>query len=157
LISTKIKSNLKIFAIFALMIVLSSLAACSSAVTESAPFTTNDQQSDVYVPVIEKDVSESEEIISGEFSEAYPDLEQETQNQEVEALHQNTAVPDPGSDEVSTVDGEDSQEEAQPVPQEKPTQVIKPTPRGNELVATNPSTVLLDSGELQLVELFAFW
>jgi hypothetical protein len=151
------KSNMKIFVISALMIALFSLAACSSATIENAPTATKVQQSEVYVPVIEKDVSKSDEYVSEEVSEAYPELESETENQEFEALPQNTAVADPESDEVLMMENEDSQEEAQPLPQEEPTQVIKPTPRGNELIATNPSTVILDSGKLQLVELFAFW
>jgi hypothetical protein len=151
------KSITKILVTSALMIALFSLASCSFAITESTPTTSKEQQSDVYVPVIEKEVSESEELVSGETSEAYPDLEPDTQNQEIEVLPQHAVDPDPVSDDVSMVGGEDFQEEANPLPQEEPTQVIKPTPRGNELVATNPSTVNLDSGKLQLVELFAFW
>lgn len=151
------KANMKIFVISSLMIALFSLAACSSAAPESAPIATKDQQSEVYVPVIEKDVSVNEELVSGEVSEAYPGIEPETQNQEAGVLSQNTAEPDPESDEVSMVESEDSQEEAQPVSQEEPPQEIKPTPRGNELVATNPSSVNLASGKFQLVELFAFW
>jgi hypothetical protein len=151
------KPNMKIIIIAALMIALFTLAACSSAEIENAPTATKDQQSDVYVPIIEKDVSESDEYASEEVSDAYPELEPETENQEVEALPQNTAVADSQSDEVPMVEGGDSQEERYPVTQEEPTQVIKPTPRGNKLVATNPSTVKLDSGKLQLVELFAFW
>ena len=37
-----------------------------------------------------------------------------------------------------------------------PTATIPPTPRA-ELVGTDPSTVNLASGDVQLVELFAFW
>jgi len=33
----------------------------------------------------------------------------------------------------------------------------KPTPRGHDLIATDPGTVNLASGQLQLVEMFAFW
>jgi hypothetical protein len=136
------------------MIALFSLTACSSGAPESAPI---DQQSDVYVPVVENNVSESDEFASREVSEAYPDLEQETQIPVVEDIIRNTAYPDPETEQVSMMESEDLQEEADPVSQEEPTQVIKPTPRGKELVATNPSAVILDSGKIQLVELFAFW
>jgi len=44
--------------------------------------------------------------------------------------------------------------ESYPAPEEMET---KPTPRGNDLVATDPATVNLASGQLQLVEMFAFW
>ena len=124
---------------------------------EGVPAATKDQQADVFVPIVEKGVSENDELASSEVSEAYPDLEPKSQNQEVEDLPLNTAYPEPESDEVSEVEDEDSQEGSNPVPQEEPNQVMIPTPRGNELVATNPSTVNLDSGRLQLVELFAFW
>ena len=40
--------------------------------------------------------------------------------------------------------------------EEVATEVVKPTPRG-ELVATDPGTVNLASGNYQLVEIFAFW
>ena len=136
-----------------------SLTGCSSSVTESDPIATHDQQTDVSVPVLEKEDSESDELVLGEVSEDYPDLEPESQFQEVEAMPENTAYPEPESDEGSVIEDENSLDEAYPVPvpQEEPIQVIKPTPRGNELVATNPSTVNLSSGKLQLVELFAFW
>jgi hypothetical protein len=148
---------MKIFVISSMMITLFSLTACSSTVSESNLIAPNDHHTDFYVPVNDKDVSESDQIVEDEFSEAYPNLEPEYQNQEVDVLLQNTAYPEPESDEVPVVEGEDSQKEAYPVPQEEPTQVIKPTPRGNYLVATNPSTINLSSGKLQLVELFAFW
>ena len=151
------KANMKIFVISALMVALLSLAACSSATLESAPTATKDQQTDVYVPVVEKGFSESDDLASREVSEAYPDLEPETQTQEVEVIPLHTAYPESELDDDSLVDRENSQEEAIPVTPEEPVQIIKPTPRGDELVATDPSTVILASGKFQLVELFAFW
>ena len=139
------------------MIALLSLAACSSVTIESTPIATRDQQTDVYIPVVGKDVSENDELVSDEESEAYPDLEPETQYQEIEVVPHDSAYPDPESDQVSIDENENSQEEANPLPLEEPIEVIKPTPRGNELVATDPSTINLASGQLQLVELFAFW
>ena len=139
------------------MIALLSLTACSSAAIESAPIATKDQQTDDYIPVVGKDVSENDELVADEVSEAYPDLKPETQNQEIEVVPQNTAYPDPESDQVSMEGDVKSQETANPAPLEEPVEEIKPTPRGNELVATDPSTIMLASGKLQLVELFAFW
>jgi len=139
------------------MIALLSLAACSSVTIENTPIATRDQQTDVYIPVVGKDVSENDELVSDEESEAYPDLEPETQYQEIEVVPHDSAYPDPESDQVSIDENENSQEEANPLPLEEPIEVIKPTPRGNELVATDPSTINLASGQLQLVELFAFW
>jgi hypothetical protein len=40
--------------------------------------------------------------------------------------------------------------------EESPTEVVVPTPR-SEMAGTDPSTVNLASGKLQLVEIFAFW
>ncbi|MFN2126386.1 MAG: hypothetical protein ACK2TU_00870 [Anaerolineales bacterium] len=148
---------MKIFILSTLMIALLSLAACSSVTIESTPIATRDQQTDVYIPVVGKDVSENDELVSDEESEAYPDLEPETQYQEIEVVPHDSAYPDPESDQVSIDENENSQEEANPLPLEEPIEVIKPTPRGNELVATDPSTINLASGQLQLVELFAFW
>ena len=151
------KANIKILVISVLMVVLVSLAACSSAAPESAPTATKEQQSDVYVPVVEQDLTESDDLTSGEVSEAYPDIKPETQNQEIEVMPLNTAYPEPELDEVSVVEKENFQDVDNPEPPKEPVQVIKPTPRGNELVATNPATINLASGKLQLVELFAFW
>ncbi|MFN2237726.1 MAG: hypothetical protein ACK2U1_26130 [Anaerolineales bacterium] len=148
---------MKIFILSTLMIALLSLAACSSVTIENTPIATRDQQTDVYIPVVGKDVSENDELVSDEESEAYPDLEPETQYQEIEVVPHDSAYPDPESDQVSIDENENSQEEANPLPLEEPIEVIKPTPRGNELVATDPSTINLASGQLQLVELFAFW
>lgn len=150
-------TKMKILFISALMITLFSLAACSSAVIESVPVATKDQQADVFVPIVEKEVSERDELVSSEVTEAYPDLDPEAQKQDIEDMPLNAAYPEPESDDVSVVEDENSKEETNPVPTEEPVQEIKPTPRGNELVATNPSTVNLASGKLQLVELFAFW
>ncbi len=35
--------------------------------------------------------------------------------------------------------------------------MAQPTSRGNQLVATDPTTVNLNSGQPQLIEFFAFW
>jgi hypothetical protein len=63
------------------------------------------------------------------------------------------AYPDP---EIDTGGGVASaSNEAYPEPEE-PTAALAPIVR-TELEATDPSTVSLASGELQLVEFFAFW
>jgi hypothetical protein len=43
------------------------------------------------------------------------------------------------------------------VPTEEPTEAASPPPPRDEIIATDPTTVALASGEVQLVEFFAFW
>ena len=110
------------FFIFAILMITSfSLAACASTSPENIPDAVDDQQAEtdtkIMIPLIESSGQAGGEAEGAD--QAYPDAEQENQ--------------------------------------EEPIQEIKPTPRGNDLVATNPSTVKLASGGLQLVELFAFW
>jgi hypothetical protein len=155
--STIKKFMLYFLTIAVLMLSTVLLVACSSAGTESTPTATNELETDVFVPIVESDVSESDELVSGEMSDPYPASEQEIENQEVEVVPQETAYPEPESDDVSDAIDENTQVEANPAPQEEPVQEIRPTPRGNELAASDPSTVNLASGGLQLVELFAFW
>ena len=57
--------------------------------------------------------------------------------------------------EIDTGVGVASSNEAYPEPEE-PTEATAPVVR-TELEATDPSTVSLASGEIQLVEFFAFW
>ncbi len=64
-----------------------------------------------------------------------------------EAAEPPTAVP-----AVEEADVPPTESEA---PTEEPAVVV--TPRGNDLEATDPSTVNLASGEPQLIEFFAFW
>ena len=137
------------------MIASLSLAACTSTTQESPSNKIEDQQIDIFIPVAASDVVERVEPEAEE--EAYPDTEQETQNLDIGELKQAEAYPLPEMDIVAETDSEDTQKEAYPAPQEEPIQEIKPTPRGSELVASDPSTVKLASGQLQLVELFAFW
>lgn len=109
----------------------SSQDSLSEIESENTPEITEEQQIEVMIPMIE---SGGKEYYEDE--NAYPDPEQELQD---------SSGPEP---EQSKSDAEATEE---------PTQVIKPTPRGNKLVATDPSTVNLASGSLQLVEMFAFW
>lgn len=144
-----------LFIFVVLMIASLSLTACTSTTQESSPDNIEDQQTEITIPAVESDIVERGETESVE--EAYPDTEQVTQNQDINGFNQNEAYPKPEVDIASQMDSEDTQKEANPAPQEEPIQEIKPTPRGNELVASNPATVNLASGQLQLVELFAFW
>lgn len=67
---------------------------------------------------------------------------------------QEPAVPEPLPSEVSEV-----VPTTIPVETEPPTEevVIQPTSRGDELEATDPTTVNIANGEPQLIEFFAFW
>lgn len=103
----------------------------SVAEPEKAPETSGNQQIEVMIPIVESSKKENYEA-----KNAYPDTEQETQESESQ---------------------ESQQIESEPKPTEESVQAINPTPRGKDLVATDPSTVNLASGSLQLVELFAFW
>ncbi len=69
-----------------------------------------------------------------------------------EAVGEATPVTDPASSQPV---GEASPTEASADPA-APVQDVKPTPRP-DLHASDPSTVSLASGQLQLVEFFAFW
>lgn len=153
---TRIKKfRFKLLIFFVLMSASLSLTACTSTTQESSPDNIEDQQTEITIPIVESDVVERGETEAEK--EAYPDTEQETQNQDINGVKQDKAYPEPEVDIASQMDSEDTQKEAYPDPQEEPIQEIQPTPRGNELVASNPSTVNLASGQLQLVELFAFW
>jgi hypothetical protein len=73
----------------------------------------------------------------------------------VPALTQN--IPEQGIDEgypapQTELPTTDNPEEAYPSPEE-----ISPPPLKTELEATDPSEVNLASGDLQLIEFFAFW
>jgi len=71
-------------------------------------------------------------------------------------------APDQGSDEATPEGGYPAPEDQLPTPGNQtggypsPGEAYPP-PVKTELQATNPSTVNLASGELQLVEFFAFW
>ena len=121
-----------------MMIVSLSLTACAAAATatqENSTETTEDPQTKIFIPAVESDSEEN--VDTGAEDQAYPGTDQENQNADISESPQSEAAPE-------------SEMETQ-------TQELKPTPRGNELVATNPTTVNLASGQLQLVELFAFW
>ena len=121
-----------------MMIVSLSLTACAAAATatqENSTETTEDPQTKIFIPAVESDSEEN--VDTGVEDQAYPGTDQENQNADISESPQSEAAPE-------------SEMETQ-------TQELKPTPRGNELVATNPTTVNLASGQLQLVELFAFW
>ncbi|MGD8731858.1 MAG: hypothetical protein PVH92_08260 [Anaerolineales bacterium] len=68
-----------------------------------------------------------------------------------------TATPEPVEQQAEEPTAVEPEEEAPAVDQEADPQVeVKPTPRQG-LVATDPTTVDLASGEPLLVEFFAFW
>ena len=157
--STRIFSP--IYFIFIVLIIASfSLAACASTTSEAIPDEADDQQAqtttEVMLPVLDKSGQESGELEVED--QAYPEPEPEGQDSAIADIAEAAAYPEPEMEEAAQANDESSpKDEAYPAPQEQPVQEIKPTPRGNELVATNPSTFKLASGQLQLVELFAFW
>jgi len=98
------------------------------------------------------------------------ELESETVN-EMAAYSEESAAPEP---EVQTETKTGEAENLMAAPAETPTEspppvaaepqeaapvaeVAPPPHRGADLVSTNPSTVSLASGKLQLIELFAYW
>jgi len=137
------------------MIAILSLAACSSETPAGAPDIRKDQQNEILIPAVGSDAGESNE--TGDEDKAYPDAEEEIPNPNVAEPSTDEAYPEPEMETLTQAEADSPKTAAYPDPQEEPVQEIKPTPRGNELVATDPSTVNLASGRLQLVEFFAFW
>jgi hypothetical protein len=155
------------FFVFALLVIaVISLTACDSATPENTPTitpnTTNDQQNTekqqdpTLTPIVES--GEDKELIEKD-EVAYPDTEQE--NQDLTSTASNPVEPYPYPEPEIIISSQEENDssigDAYPDPNEEPGQEIIPTPRGNELVATDPSSIKLASGKPQLVELFAFW
>ena len=126
-------------------------SACNSTPAEKVDETSKNQQNEVYLPAAGSEAKPEPEVqAEPEEIVAYPDSEQEKQNSEVAEASQGEAYPEP-QEEVTAI------EEPTPAPEATPTQGPQPTSRGNKLHATDPATVKLASGKLQLVEMFAFW
>jgi hypothetical protein len=70
-----------------------------------------------------------------------------------------TSAPEPAAPESVPSKVSEVVPSAVPVETEPPAEevVVQPTSRGNELEATDPTTVNIVSGEPQLIEFFAFW
>ena len=151
-----------LFLLFMLLFASLSLAACSGIAPESVSEAAEDQQTEVMIPVIQSDPEEEIEDVSDDqaYPYPYPDpqiAEYAYPGPEIETSPLGEAYPAPELETQGQSDAADTQVDPYPAPQEEPTQEIKPTPRGSQLVATDPSLVKLASGQLQLVELFAFW
>jgi hypothetical protein len=130
--------------IFGLLLGLALLmVACSGSSTQEAVENNEpEQDNQVVLPVSETKPANENETIVEEAEDSYPTPEEEA-NVDAEAY------PVPEVQPTANTTGD-----AYPVPEE---QAAKPTPRGSDLVATNPTSVNLASGQLQLVEMFAFW
>ena len=137
----------KLFAVGILLLFTVLLVACDQSGNQSQQLPAQPEQleqssQEDAQPAADEVVDQPEMEIDTELQEPYPD------NAEDEGMSESSDAP---------------VEEAYPAPAEKTEveedaeQTPKPTPRGDELVATDPSTVSLASGEFQLVELFAFW
>ena len=79
-------------------------------------------------------------------------------------LPAETLVPQPATQEPAMPEALPSEVSeiaptTAPVETEPPTEeiVVQPTSRGDELEATDPTTVNIANGEPQLIEFFAFW
>jgi hypothetical protein len=138
-VNRKPKHPLRIIA--SALIISLFLVACSGA---SSPQTeTNEgssQENQVVLPAVEVNSPVENATVSETEGDTYP------------APEEKAAADSYPAPEGSTQD--ETASAAYPAPEEKSPQ---PTPRGNDLVATDPSTVSLASGQLQLVEMFAFW
>jgi hypothetical protein len=131
--------------IFSLAVPLSAiliLSACNSPPTANGNENLNETRPEIMIPIVGSDVDAGTEPESQPEDTAFPEVQQEPQ--------------DPVVDEVPQADPYPAAETELP-PTEVPTEAPKPTSRGDALEATNPSTVSLASGKLQLVEFFAFW
>ena len=125
--------------------------ACSPPAAQEAPEAADDQQNEVYLPSTGSEVNTKDEGEAEAESEeaAYPASEQEMPASEPADVSQTEAYPEPVQ-EVAAAD-------PYPEPEAEPASGPQPTPRGDELYASNPSNFSLASGQVQLVEMFAFW
>ena len=125
---------LGLLAIFSLVLV-----ACNPATPDPPPTTEAEYQTNL--PAVDNLQEETE-------TEAYPKPQEQAQTEAEEAY----PAPEKILPSVGQATGA---EEAYPVPEEP---VEAPAPiRRDQLEATDPATVALASGKVQLVELFAFW
>lgn len=149
---TKNKKPLRWILILALMLTTALIfSACNTSAPQIVQETETPQQNEVYLPSTGSD-PDTEPVAEIEPEEvAYPDSEQEVPSSEMVEPSQGEAYPEPEQAAVALA--------AEPYPSSEiePTQGPQPTPRGDELFATNPTSFSLASGQVQLVELFAFW
>lgn len=148
----KFKSKNSLLGVFGLAILLSFsliFSACNTSAPQNGQETEKEQQSEVFLPSTGSDTNTETEVETKPEEAAYPSSEQDTQNSEMAEASANEAYPDPKVEEATAVPTS--------VPDVEPTKGPQPTARGDALVATDPATVSLASGKVQLVELFAFW
>jgi hypothetical protein len=142
------KYSRQLFVILFLLVSITLLVACTSDTQENVPADIEAKQTEIVLPIVEADNGDvSESVVE---DQAYPDTELDSESA-------NPAYPEPESVIQPTLEEQNVQDEDEPIEEVEPTQEPKPTSRGNQLVATDPSTVNLSSGNVQLVELFAFW
>ena len=137
------------------------LAACGSfglpAQSQSAQPDTSPQEN-VQLPLADE-VSEVEQESKIDESVQVDENVSEPETEVDFEAESSDPYPDSSVDEVTAAEVEDaypsSDATAENVEGEEP--APKPTPRGDALEATDPTTVSLASGQYQLIELFAFW
>ena len=122
------------------------LSACNPSTPKNVQENGDEQKNEVYLPAAGSESNTETEAETESEEVAYPDSKQDGENTAAQE-----AEPYPASEE------ETAEEMPDPTLVIEPTKGPQPTSRGNELFATNPSSVSLASGQVQLVELFAFW
>jgi hypothetical protein len=133
-----------------LLIVSLFLIACGSTSNEAPEtITETSQENQVMLPAVEVNTDEN----ATPTADTYPDPEEKAKDTSYPVPEEAEMDSYPAS-EATEQEDEDTPDEANPTPDE--TSPI-PTSRGNNLAATNPATVKLASGHLQLVEMFAYW
>jgi hypothetical protein len=122
------------------------LSACTPATT-SSPDQAAEEQHEVNMPQVES---------SGDNSDVAEEAPVDSYPAPQPVVQEEVAYPEP---EVANTapDEQPAAQESEPYPPPTEVEEVKPTPRGNELFASNPAEFQLASGEYQLVEMFAFW
>jgi hypothetical protein len=139
----KVKTNPKylILILGSLVILAFVLIACSGTSTQQPEADADvNQENQVMLPAVEVNSDKEDETTAEVNEAAYPVPEEKVEAGSYPAPEVQAQV--------------DTASEAYPAPEET---APKPTSRGDQLVATNPATVKLASGQVQLVELFAYW
>jgi hypothetical protein len=125
------------------------LSACNTS-------TTQPEQNEVFLPATGAEGEKEHTDDSGSETQpeevAYPDTEKDMANDSKVEDSSEEPYPEPVA-EVAPTDVPMPTATSEP----EPTQVPQPTSRGDALYASDSSNFSLASGQVQLVEMFAFW
>jgi cytoskeletal protein RodZ len=129
------------------------LVACNGTIKQQPTVNENtSQENQVLLPAVEANSSTENETPTEVVEDPYPTPEEKTEADSQPSPEKQPEIDSHPAPEPTMQ--EDIASESYPEPKET---APKPTPRGHDLVATDPNTVNLASGQLQLVEMFAFW